>query len=529
MRTRHWSLIGLVLFAAITACSHAQIPVTEAPQKPTLVVLITIDGFREDNLTRFGPQLTGGLARLTKNGAWFTNAHQDHGITETAPGHASLLSGRFPRSTGIAANRVGVADETSPLLGFSGVLGASPNRFQGTTLFDWLKAADSKSRALSISSKDRGAILPIGRAKEQVYWYPGDGEFTTSRYYTATLPDWVDKFNNKRLPAKYASVVWNPLLPRSAYTERDSVAAEGNGLDFVFPHVMPADSNVAASYVRATPFIDELVVAMALDGVQALQLGKGPTTDLLAISLSGSDAINHRLGPMSMEAHDQVLRTDKTIGIFLDSLFRLRNQSRVVVVLSADHGFTPIPETAPDSINPRPRRASLLPALAATRRRMASLKIDTLALEVDQQIVLMNKAAFAKVKNSESDIVDFFRQEALKTPGIARVDRFADLARDSATDPVARRWSHQFPANTNVALVATLTPGSLWGTLNVASHGSPYNYDSNVPVIFMGQRIAAGQYADFVRTVDIAPTLARLLGVKPLEKLDGIPLTKALR
>lgn len=527
MRTRHRSLAGLALFTAASAAVHAQTP--SAAQKPSLVVMITIDGFREDNLTRFGSQLTGGLARLTKNGAWFTNAHQDHGITETAPGHASLLSGRFPRSTGIAANRVGVVDEATPLLGFSGVVGASPNRFQGTELFDWLKAADSKARALSISAKDRGAILPVGKAKEQVYWYPGDGDFTTSNYYAAKLPDWVDQFNNKRLPQKYASVEWNPLLPRSAYAEKDSVAAEGNGVDFVFPHVMPADSNIAASYVRATPFIDELVVAMALDGVQALQLGKAPTTDLLAISLSGTDAINHRLGPMSMEAHDQVLRTDRTIGVFLDSLFRLRDQSRVVVILSADHGFTPIPETVPDSVKPHPTRASLLPALAAARRRMASLKIDTLALEVDQQIVLMNKAAFAKVSNSEKEVIDLFRQEALKTPGIARVDRFTDLAKDSATDPVARRWSHQFPANTNVALVATLTPGSLWGSLLVASHGSPYNYDSNVPVILMGPGIAAGQYTDFIRTVDIAPTLAQLLRVKPLEKLDGVPLVKALK
>jgi arylsulfatase A-like enzyme len=232
---------------------------------------------------------------------------------------------------------------------------------------------------------------------------------------------------------------------------------------------------------------------------------------------------------MSMEAHDQVLRTDRTIGVFLDSLFRMRDPSRVVVVLSADHGFTPIPETAPDSIKPHPTRASLMPALAAARRRMSTLKIDTLALDVDQQIVLMDRAAFAKVSNSEKQVIDVFMQEALKTPGIARVDSFTYIMKETATDPVARRWSHQFPANTNVALVATLTPGSLWGTLLVASHGSPYNYDSNVPVIIMGPGINAGQYNDFVRTVDIAPTLAQLLKVKPLEKLDGVPLTKAIK
>jgi predicted AlkP superfamily pyrophosphatase or phosphodiesterase len=133
------------LLLGIPAAAFSQ---AAPPSHPSLVVVITIDGFRGDYLTRFGPQMTGGLARLINGGAWFTNAHQDHGITETAPGHASILSGRFPRSTGIAANRIGVGDPDSPLLGFSGVMGASPLRFQGTELFDWMHAVDSKSRAL---------------------------------------------------------------------------------------------------------------------------------------------------------------------------------------------------------------------------------------------------------------------------------------------------------------------------------------------------------------------------------------------
>jgi predicted AlkP superfamily pyrophosphatase or phosphodiesterase len=511
--------LGAIALVATAAQSQ-----TTAATKPSLVVMITIDGFRGDYLTRFGDQFTGGFARLINGGAWFTNAHQDHGITETAPGHASLLSGRFPRSTGIAANRVGVFDNNSPLLGFSGAAGASPARFQGTELFDWIKAKDSKSRALSVSAKDRGAILPIGKSKQQVYWYPGDGDFTTSQYYTQTLPEWVKKFNDRLLPQKYAGKSWSPLLPDSAYKEADSVSVEGGGRDFVFPHVMPNDPDQAASLVRATPFMDELIVAMALDGVSALDLGRGPATDLLAISLSATDAVSHRLGPQSKEAHDQVLRDDRVIGVFLDSLFKLRDSSRILVVLSADHGFTPIPELAPSTANPHPARASLAPALAAARARMAQAGVDSLAIDVDQQIVLMDRAAFKGKKITPESILESFEKDARAIPGVARVDRFASLARDTATDPVARRWSHQFPLNTNVEMVATLTPGSLWGNLLVASHGSPYDYDSNVPIVFYGPGIARARRTEFVRTVDIAPTLAQLLGVKPLEKLDGVPL-----
>jgi predicted AlkP superfamily pyrophosphatase or phosphodiesterase len=162
--------------------------------------------------------------------------------------------------------------------------------------------------------------------------------------------------------------------------------------------------------------------------------------------------------------------------------------------------------------------------LAAARARLAQAGVDSLAIDVDQQIVLMDRAAFKGKKITPESILDSFEKDARAINGIARIDRFANLARDTAKDPVARRWSHQFPANTNVEMVATLTPGSLWGTLLVASHGSPYDYDSNVPIIFYGPGIARARRTEFVRTVDIAPTLAQLLGVKPLEKLDGIPL-----
>jgi len=499
------------------------------PAQPTLVVMITIDGFREDNLERFTSQLQGGLGRLMSGGAWFTNAHQDHGITETAPGHASLLSGRFPRSTGIATNLIGVIDPATPLLGLSGVTGASPRRFQGTVLIDWMRAKDSRSRALSVSMKDRAAILPLGSAKQQVFWYPGDGDFTTSKYYMDSLPEWVVKFNARHLPEMYAGKSWTPVLPAAAYTEPDSVAAEGAGKDFVFPHAIPADSLNAASAIRLTPFMDEVTVAFALEGVRALHLGEGPQTDLLAVSLSATDLINHRLGPNSKEAHDQVLRTDRQIGILLDSLFKLRDPSRVVVAFSADHGFTPIPELAPASVVPHPTRVTLFPVLAKVRTQLAALKVDTTAIELDQQVLVVNRAAFKNARVSADSIVTLFRAEALKVPGVARVDRLKDLLKaDTVGDPIARRWTHQIPPTYPVELVATLTPGSIWAGI-VATHGSPYDNDSHVPIIFYGPGFAQGRYSDFVRTVDIGVTLAQRLGVKPLERVDGVVLTKALK
>lgn len=495
--------------------------------RPHLVVLVTIDQFRGDYLERFAPQLTGGLARLMRGGAWFTDAHQDHAITETAPGHATLLSGRFPRSTGIMMNEIGVEDSTEALLPGAVGPGASPRRFNGSTLVDWLHASDRASRALSVSMKDRAAILPVGRAKADVYWYSPNGVFTTSRYYRDTLPRWVSDFNARDLARRYAGRTWTLLLPDSAYHERDSVSIEGAGRDYVFPHRIPDDSLQAASLIRLSPFIDELTLAFALDGVESVGLGRGPQTDLLAVSLSGTDVVGHRFGPDSREIHDQVLRVDRMLGAFLDSLYRLRDSSSVTVVLAADHGVGTIPELA-SSTQPMPERVDLREVYEALHAGLIAAKVSPSVIEIAPPIVIADRGALRAARVNADSALDSLASTLRRHAGIARVDSFRALLADTLRDPIARRWSHQFPASARIEYVITLTPFSTWGG-NVASHGSPRDYDTHVPLIFYGDGIAPGKHAGFVRLVDLAPTLAALLGVKPLEPIDGVPLRSALR
>jgi predicted AlkP superfamily pyrophosphatase or phosphodiesterase len=499
-----------------------------APKKPTLVVLVAIDQFRGDYLQRFGPQLTGGIARLMKGGAVFTDAHHDHAITETAPGHATLLSGRFPRSTGIMMNSIGVADSSAPLLAGGYGPGASPARFNGTTLADWLRAANPQTRVLSVSMKDRAAILPIGRSKSNVYWYSPDGRFVTSKYYGDSVPTWVNEYNDRGLSFKYAGKSWTLLLPDSAYSERDSVPEESNGEGYTFPHKLPDDDTEAASLVRTTPFIDDLVVSFALDGVSKLKLGTGPGTDLLSISLSATDVIGHRFGPDSREIHDQVLRVDRAIGTFLDSLFKLRDSTTITIAFSADHGVGTIPELAPASVQPRPVRVQLAPALSAIRKGMVAAKLDSSAIDIDGNLVFTDRDKFKAAKVDVDSTLDALATALRATPGVARVDRYAKLVADTLKDPVARRWAHQFPPTARIDLIVTLTRLSTFGG-NVASHASGYDYDSHVPLIFYGAGVKPGRVTDFVRTVDLAPTLAAIAGVKPTERLDGVVLKQALR
>lgn len=518
----------LVALLAVLAAPAAAAQGAPSGAKPSLVVLISIDQMRADYLDRFGAQLTGGLARLARGGARYTNAHHDHAITETAPGHATLLAGRFPRSTGITMNRVGVDDDSATLVAGDIGPGASPKRFTGTTLVDWLAASDPRSRALSVSAKDRAAILPVGRSKSNVYWYSVNGHFTTSRYYRDTLPTWVNAFNARHMPMRYAGKTWKLLLPDSAYHEKDSVEVEGNGTYFQFPHDFPDDSVATANVVRGTPFIDDITLAFALHGVKAMALGTGPQTDVLSISLSGTDYIGHRYGPDSRETHDQILRVDRAIGSFLDSLYRMRDSARITIALTGDHGVATIPELASSSVTPPATRVTLWSAWPPIRDGLVAAKVDTMALDIDVQIVTLNRAAFASAGVNADSVLAVFAAAARKLPGVRRVDRFKDLLADTATDSIARRWSHQFPANAPIDLVVTLHPGSTWRG-NIASHGSPYDYDSNVPLIFYGAGVQPGKHGEFVRTVDLAPTLAALVGVKPLEPLDGVVLQSAIR
>ena len=528
--SRH-RLFGIALLIAVPAVSGVGVaqPSRSAP-RPRLVVFFTVDQMRPDYLDRWARQLTGGLGRLSQRGAFFPNAYQDHAITETAPGHASTLSGRFPRSTGIVRNTAGVEDLQAPLLS-SRDPAASPYRFRGSTLIDWMRSRDARSRALSISRKDRGAILPLGRAKQSVFWYAtSSGEFTTSRYYADTLPTWIRRVNARRVPQSLAGQSWTLLLPGREYAEPDSVPQENAGHEFVFPHVLSSDPARAASDLPSTPWMDRFTLDAALEGLQALELGRGPQTDLLAISLSATDYVGHRYGPDSREQHDNILRLDRAIGTFIDSLFRLRDSSTIVFALTADHGVTSFPElVAQRAGRAPPPRYDISTSLRTLRGMLQGASVDMDAVDFDGTLVIVDRAAFARARVDPDPFLARFVATLRQRPGIARVDRVGDLARrDTLRDAVSRRWLHMLPPDAAVEYVVTPVQGAYPAGAQIAEHGTPYDDDARVPLIFYGAGIRAGRFVERALVVDAAPTLARVIGVTPFERLDGRVLTRAL-
>src|SRR5438477_1288481 len=345
------------------------------------------------------------------------------------------------------------------------------------------------------------------------------------------MPSWITQFNARHLPERYAGQRWTLLLPEKAYPEVDSVVLENGGHNVTFPHPFPTDSAAAARALIAYPMMDDVTLQAALAGVAALNLGRGPQTDLLAISLSTTDAVGHAFGPDSREIHDQILRLDRYLGAFLDSLFRMRDSTRIVIGLTADHGIQPYPAIhAARTKGAVARYADVEPLYAETVMRLVDRGVDTSALQFAEGMLFVDRAAFNHAHVDADSVLRRFADAARNVPGVGRVDYVRSLAQaDTVHDAVARRWIHMLSPELPVELVVSLEPYAYWAGTSIATHGTPNDEDAHVPLLLWGPAIRPGHYADFARVVDIAPTLARILGVPPLERLDGHVLSRAVR
>ena len=276
--------------------------------------------------------------------------------------------------------------------------------------------------------------------------------------------------------------------------------------------------------------MDDVTVDLALAGVNALKLGGGTSMDVLAVSLSTTDAVGHRYGPESRELHDQVLRVDRALGRLIDSLYKLRDSTRIVFALGADHGVAPFPESHFTGADPDRGRVNAKALIDTVRMALAAHGVDTLAIELQSGIISIDRAKLAAQSINADSLVESVRRAMLRRPGVLRVDRVTQLAAAAARgDKIATRWVHSLPHDMPAVLTVTLKPYFYWYAIRYATHGTPYDYDARIPIVFMGPTFVAGTYTRPVRSVDIAPTLAAAIGVEPTEPLDGHVLRDAMR
>jgi predicted AlkP superfamily pyrophosphatase or phosphodiesterase len=517
---------------------------------PKLVVVLVVDQMRADYLNRFGGYFTGGLARLLDSGAVFTDAHQDHAATVTAVGHATIATGAFPSSHGIVGNDFfdraenrevySASDSSAPLLGAPNAPGRSPQRLMRDALGDWLKLSSPESKVYSVAIKDRSAIMMAGHRADGAYWYhaPQKG-LVTSTYYQQEYPAWVNSFNNSGILESYFRHGWWKLMPEEVYlaSREDSFPAERGIQQFTFPYVYTelfADSTGLPSPeyyegILYSPFGDAFVFEFAKAIVVNEQLGEDDTPDILFIGASSADYVGHDWGPLSHEVQDYYLQLDQ----YLDSLFVFLDSSigrgNYLFALSADHGvsFTP-EELARRGFDARriggwERREMLVRAVEGATRALG-IDIAPNVRYMGGLFVSFPESVTVPLTDVHEAIADSLRTLDI----VADAYTFGELSADTTWHrPYLDAFQRSFYP-TRIADVLIRFKEHYVTSSSSATHGSAYRYDTHVPIILVGPNVTPGRYTDRVRTVDIAPTLALLLGLETPSEVDGHVLWSAL-
>jgi len=542
------------LLAPAVQSAHAAPKAAPAPIEaaaPRLVVVMVIDGLPAEQLQRYRGQFgQGGLRRLMEQGASFTNAHQAHGVTVTAIGHTAVLSGAYPYRHGIIGNNwidsggklvYCTEDARYKYIGEETAEhdGTSPAKLRVDTLGDQLRyASGNRSKVVTVSGKDRGAILLAGKTGTAYMYMDKTGDFASSTYYMQQHPAWVERFRSAKPQDRYYAKSWKPLLPDAAYADDAPDPAPSLKSPNRFPFTFYSESGQpAADYygrLKTSPAVDELTLDFARAAVEGEGLGSNASgaTDLLGISLSGHDYVNHAYGPESRMSHDHLQQIDRRIADFFNYLDKRIGMDNVLVVLTADHGFANTAEFSQGRhmdaarIEPKPLRARLEAALAE-RFRVAGLVKNAYLPEI-----YLDYDAIERSKLARREVEDAAARFLLTQPGIADVFTRSQLEQGVAAKSrvgmlMQRAWNRELSGD----LMVVTAPYTSFGSGDSgATHGTPYNYDSNVPLLIMGGRwIRPGVQAQYTEVVDIAPTLAQILHLRPPAAAEGRVLTEALR
>ena len=549
---------GLALGSAFAQTQRTHVAGGIAP--PKLVVVVVIDGLPQEQLLKsYDLLVPNGFRRLMDKGAWFSDAHQAHAFTVTAVGHAAILSGAYPYQTGIIGNdwksREGkfiynTADAAHKYLDGTPTTeddGVSPKNLQVSLLGDELRyATNNAGRIFSVSGKDRGAILMAGKSGTAYMLSKKTGRFTSTSYYMHKHPSWWETYYEKKPEDQWFHKRWNLLLDDPKAYER--VLAEGQpwaavynnmtskmGYMYGLGEVTPGP--IYYSMLIAGPFGDEATAEFSTSLLKGESIGKNPrgATDILTVSFSSHDYINHNFGPESIQSMDHLIRLDRTLAKFFTAIDAQVGRDNVLTLLTADHGFMNTPEYSTargfDAGRVDPR------ALRDTVNTFAEKKfgIPNLAPQHMTGGWTLDYAAMDAKGVNREEVENFMARVVLEQPGMAFAFTRSQLERGAVPSSrvatlVQRSWHRQFA----IDLVVVQKPFYYFQTKSnspqaVCSHGTPYSYDTNVPLMIQGSKwIKPGRYGQYAETVDIAPTLAQILNVRVPSASEGKVLTQVL-
>jgi hypothetical protein len=537
------SLLALALAALLSACTVAPTTTsaTPPPAKPRLVVFLVVDGLPQRQVVDYRDQLApDGFARFLDRGAWFADAHFGQAFTVTGAGHAVMLTGAYPHRTGIIGNdwRDNATGEIEYCTGDSAhtyighatkkLDGTSPKNLKVESLGDVLKGANPSAKVIAISGQDRGAILPAGHKGVAYMYQSTTGHFASTTYYMKEHPKWAADFNAGNPADKYFHAEWKPLLPDAAYAKSLADGQKWYRKGGALPKKIGEDVAMPAAPFYAqllpTPFSDQLTLDFARAAMAGEGLGQDDVPDILVVSLSGHDYVNHAYSAESRLSHDHVLHLDRALQNFFRHLDEKVGRDNYVAVLTADHGFMPAPEQS-ESLGRKSGRQSGSQTVARLNKSLAAKfgegpfvrYFSGRAAVLDRKVIAARGVAFDAAAEET-------RKLLLAEPGIEAAYTRAELESMSRAgqphfEQIARTWHKDISGDVEFVLKPYWMMTS---TSSATTHGSPHPYDTHVPILFYGPTwVKAGRRDGRVEVADIAPTLAQMLGVPAPAASEG--------
>ena len=539
-------LAGLcVVGAALALVGAADAKPQPQPTRPKLIVFMAIDGLPQRQVLAYRDQLApDGFNRFLQRGSWFANAYYGHAHTVTGAGHATMLTGAYPHRTGIISNEWRDAqtgareycagDTTATYIGHAtnALDGTSPKNLKVETVGDVLRRANPQSKVIAISGKDRGAILPAGKTGTAYMYMGASGQFASTTYYMQEHPAWVTAFNAAKPADRYFRSEWTALLPEAAYARsvpdnQPWYGPAGGALPARFSAAEDTEPgpNFYASLLRG-PFGDALTLDFARAALAGEQLGQDAAPDILSISLSGHDYVNHAFSAESRLSHDHVLQLDRLLQRFWQDLDARVGKDQYVLVLTADHGFMPNVEYSA-SLGQTSGRVDGVQSLARVSQGLEQqFGPGKWLLGNSGSALLLDKQLLSSKGLDANAVAEVARALLLAEPGFAAAYTRAELLSASRTaDPLFAQMRKAWHADVSGDVQYVLKPYWMFAGRAVATHGSPYDYDTHVPLLTYGPAwIGKARVDQRVEVIDIAPTLAGLLGIAPPATSEGKPL-----
>lgn len=558
-------LILFVLAVSLFAVSA----LAQVPEKPVRLVLqITVDQLRGDLIERYSAGFkAGGFRMLMDEGAWYVDAHHRHANTETVVGHATLSTGTDPAIHGMVANvwldratgelRYNIEDADFPLVGEGGGVdtstevdptqklastqGRSPRAIQTTTIADEIRLSlGPDAKVFGVSVKDRGAVAMVGHGGAAYWFSKSAGRMVSSTFYMDAYPSWVEAWNAEGVPARYATTAWELSAPPEAYifgaADDQEWETDFPGFGRTFPHSYgPPDGKYFTTLLTLSPAGDEIVGDFARTLFDAEEVGQDDVTDYLSVSFSSTDYVGHIYGVSSLESEDNLHRLDRTLAALFQHVEEAVGLDQTLVVLSADHGAS----EAPGYLNSLGIGGQYFDfeeidgteAIAALKAEFGLA--EELIEQFFQPYLYLNRAAITASGLELAEVARTVANELRKLPGIAYAVSSEDLragavARTPVTEAILANFHEDRSGDIYVVFEPHWFVADFDGLTVTGSHGSPWPYDSHVPVMWMGPGIAPARIARRAETVDIAPTIAAYLGIRPPSGARGAVMTEVL-